>query len=349
MQRSQIEMNVLLVITNINGFHEVPYSFGLSSIASYIESKGYNPKILSISATDQFTTYIKEIKKFNPRVIGFSSVSSQFEYVMQLAELAKGISKEIVIVCGGVHPTLFPDDIRKTNDIDGFFIGESEIAFGEFLDKIKNNEEYRNTNNYVGKKNQKIIENPLNPLIKNLDSLPVTYKGALFKEFIKNNGHAPFFFSRGCPYSCSYCCNHAISKKYGFKNNKPRYRSVNSCITEIKDAIKLYRFNTVWIMDDTFGLDKEWRIEFCERYRREVNIRFLCNLRVNIVDEEFIKQLKNAGCYRILFGVESGNEYIPGPVVDTPIISTRHAGMIAVVVTVNGHGTATGTTKYTLL
>ena len=128
MQRSQIEMNVLLVITNINGFHEVPYSFGLSSIASYIESKGYNPKILSISATDQFTTYIKEIKKFNPRVIGFSSVSSQFEYVMQLAELAKGISKEIVIVCGGVHPTLFPDDIRKTNDIDGFFIGTFDLS-----------------------------------------------------------------------------------------------------------------------------------------------------------------------------------------------------------------------------
>ena len=312
-------MNILLVITNINGFHEIPYSFGLSSIASYIKNKKYNTKILSIREENEYDEFCEEVKSFNPRVIGFSSVSSQFHHVKKIAELIKNINENIFIVCGGIHPTIFSDALLESEAIDGFFVGESETGFGNLLDKIKGNEDFRDINNFAYKEDGKIIVNQLDPLIQHLDVLPYPMKDSLFEEFINTNGFAPFLFSRGCPFSCSYCSNHAIAKIYGMSRNKPRYRSVESCIEEIKVAREEYRFQTVYIMDDTFGLEKKWRKEFCEKYRKEINVKFICLLRVNVVDEEFVKLLKKAGCYRIQFGVESGNEYVRNTVMNRNI------------------------------
>lgn len=312
-------MNILLVITNINGFHEVPYSFGLSSIASYIKNKGYNTKILSIREENEYDGFCEEVKSFNPRVVGFSSVSSQFHHVKKIAELIKNIDENIFIVCGGIHSTIFSEALLESEAIDGFFIGESEVGFGNLIDKIKKNEGFRDTNNYAYKKDGKVVVNQLDPLIQHLDILPYPVKDSLFEEFININGIAPFLFSRGCPYSCSYCSNHAIARIYGMSRNKPRYRSVESCIEEIKVAREEYEFQTVYIMDDTFGLEKKWRKEFCEKYRKEINVKFICLLRVNVVDEEFVKLLKKAGCYRIQFGVESGNEYVRNTVMNRNI------------------------------
>ncbi len=312
-------MNVLLAITNINGSHEIPYSFGLSSISSYIRNKGYKTKILSIREEKEYEQFCEEIEAFNPRVVGFSSVSSQFHHIKKIAELIKRIKKNIFIVCGGIHPTIFPDALLESEAIDGFFVGESETGFVNLLDKINKNEDYRDAYNFAYKKNGQVVINQLAPLIQPLDLLPYPIKDSLFEEFIKTNRYAPFFFSRGCPYSCSYCSNHAIAKLYGMPSNKPRYRSVESCVDEIKCALKKYTFKAVWIMDDTFGLDKEWRRYFCEKYKEEVNIKFICHLRVNLVDEELIKTLVKAGCYRILVGIESGNEYVRNTIMNRNI------------------------------
>lgn len=303
-------VKVLFIITNINGFHEIPYSFGLCSIASYIENRGHSAKILSICNENEYNKLTEEIYIFNPQVIGFTTVSSQFTHVKDISKLIKNINKHIFIVCGGIHPTLYPDALLESAAIDGFFVGESEIAFGDFLDKLRGDKDYRNTSNFVYKKDGEIIRNALMPLIQNLDILPYPAKDSLFEKFIVANGCAPFFFSRGCPYSCSYCSNHALANMYGFSMNKPRYRPISYCIEEIKDALKMYKFKAIWIMDDIFGLDRKWRKEFCKQYKKEVNIKFICNLRVNIFDEEFAKLLKDAGCYKIFFGVESGNEYV---------------------------------------
>ena len=303
-------MRVWLVITNIDGFHEVPYSFGLSSIAAYIQSKGHETEILAIHDERGCGKFGNDIALFRPDVIGFSAVSSQFKYVKKLSELSKRIDRNIKVVCGGVHPTLYPNALLETDAIDGFFVGESEIAFAEYLDELEGNREYADTQNYVFRKDGRVIENSLNPLISDLEKMPFPVKDQLFEEFIRTSGHAPFFFSRGCPYSCTYCSNHALAGKYGMRSNKPRYRSVESCIREIKEARASYRFGSLWIMDDTFGLSKQWRKEFCERYEDEIKIRYICNLRANVLDEQFVKLLKKSGCYRILFGIESGNEYI---------------------------------------
>jgi len=282
----------------------------LSSIASYINNKGYNSKIIAIRKEKEYDKFTAEIKSFNPKVVGFTSVSSQFGCVKHLAKLVKRFNKNIFTVCGGIHATLFPEALLETDDMDGFFVGESEIAFGDCLDHIRDNKDFRQMNNFAMKTNGKVVVNDLNPLINNLEILPHPKLDSLFEEYIESNGWAPFFFSRGCPYICTYCCNDAYAKLYGMPRNMPRYRSVDSCLEEIKIAMGKYKFDAIWMGDNIFAVDKKWRDEFCIKYKKEIGKRFFCNLQVNIINEDYVKKLKEAGCFRVSMSIESGNEYI---------------------------------------
>lgn len=312
-------MNILLGITNVNGFHEVPYSFGLASVAAYAQSKGHNVMIVDICAEEEYPKLTDAVRSFKPRVVGFSSVSSQFHHVKKCAKSVKELDKNIIVVAGGVHPTLYPAALGESDDIDALFVGESELSFGEFLEKVEKGQDYTNVDNLAYKKDGAVIVNPLKPLIQNLEVLPHPIKDALFERYIKVTGAAPFFFARGCPFLCTYCSNHALAKVYGMVSNKPRFKAVDACIDEIKQADAAYPFNTISITDDTFGLDVRWRDEFLEKYKQEIGKRFFCLLRVNVIDEDFIKKLRGAGCFKLQFGVESGNDYVRNTIMNRNI------------------------------
>src|SRR3989338_2537116 len=304
-------MNVLLVFPNINGCHEDIYHFGLASIVSATRRQGHAVRTFIVSAEEEIARLLEEINAFKPKVIGFTSVSSQFGYVKRISSLIKGRFPESIIVCGGVHPTIYADALLESKDIDGFFIRESEFSFTEFLAKIENNEPYAETDNFAYAHSGRIIRNRLKPLIEDLDILlPPDREVYPYGENIKKIGYAPFLFSRGCPYLCTYCSNHAIAKIYGKNRNSTRFRSPEACVREIEEVIRRHDIKIISIGDDIFGLDRQWRKEFCEKYKKRIKIQFMCLLRVELAEEELIGMLKEAGCYRIFFGVESGNEYI---------------------------------------
>lgn len=303
-------MKVLLVITNFNGFHEIPYAFGLSSIAGSALAKGHEVEVFAVREKDELPLFEDKVKSFKPQVIGFTTVSSQYGPVKTCATHAKKIDPSIIVAVGGVHATLYPADLLTGENVDVFFRGEAEIAFTDFLECIENNKPYTKVQNLVYKENGKIIQNQLYPLKQVLDELPYAIKDKYFKEYIDSKGYAPFFFARGCPYLCTYCSNEELGKTYGMKTNSPRYRTVDSCINEIKEAKAKYDFKSIWIEDDIFGLHRKWREEFCVKYKKEIGLPFICLLRPNVVKREFITYLKEAGCKRIMFGVESGNDYV---------------------------------------
>lgn len=304
-------MNVLFVYPNINGFHEDTYSFGLASIVSITRVKGHIPKVIIVKARKEYRKVLEVVSDFKPEVVGFSSVSSQFNFVKEMALAIKKKFNNVVTVCGGVHPTINPECIQESEFLDGIFIGESESSFIDFLEKLEKGESYKNIDNLGYVEKDKLIVNNLKPLIHNLENLPYPDREIYpYEDTLKVTRYAPFLFSRGCPYSCSYCSNHAIAKAYNLPVNRPRFRSVESSIGEIEETIGKFFVKKILIVDDIFGLDKEWREEFCEKYRKRVKIRFQCLLRANLIDEELIRLLKKAGCYRISIGIESGNEFV---------------------------------------
>lgn len=304
-------MNILFILPNINGYHVDYYSFGLASLVSITRVNGHKVRVVVIGKEDEYSKVLDEISVFKPQIVGFSSVSSQFDFVKKLAGLIKSKFPEIVNVCGGVHPTINPECVLETEFLDGIFVGESEGSFVEFLDKIKNKGSYKKIDNFAYVENGKLILNPLKPFITDLDSLPYPDREIYpLDDSIKVAGLVPFLFSRGCPFSCSYCSNHAIAKRYGLDRNTPRFRTPESSICEIEYAVSRLRAKSIFIEDDIFGLDKKWRQEFCEKYKKRIGVKFMCQLRIDIIDDEFIRLLKDTGCFYISIGIESGNEHI---------------------------------------
>jgi len=304
-------LNVLFVFPNIDGTYEESYAFGLAAIVSITKENGYNPKVVYVNTRSEYQDVLNEIATFKPQVVGFSSVSSQFNFVNELSAIIKKNDPHIITVCGGVHSTINPACIMESKDLDGVFVGEADHAFIEFLEKVENKCDYKDTDNFAYSENGKLVVNKLKPLITNLDILPFPDKElSPYKEYVERSNFSPFYFTRGCPYLCSYCSNHAIAETYGLQRNSPRYRSPALCVSEIEEVINKIPTKLIYIGDDTFGLNRKWRKEFLAEYKSRISIEFICLLRVDVVSEEFIQDLKEAGCCRIQFGIESGNDYV---------------------------------------
>lgn len=307
-------MKVFFVYTNINGFHFDTYHFGLASIVSMARKGGHDVKMSIADTEADIPSVLGDVVAFAPKVIGFTSVSSQYGYVKQLAEMIKEHLPETIIVCGGVHPTINSSSLLETTAIDAFFIGESEFAFTEFLEKIENGEPYHEIENLAYVVDGAVKKNKLRPMIDDLDVLPFPDREIYpYQSTLEKVGHAPFFFSRGCPFLCTYCANHALAGIYGKKTNPVRDRSPEICIQEIEHVLGLYDVKAISVEDDVFGLNKKWRREFLRLYVERIKprgVKFMCLLRVELAREDFIRELSEAGCSQIFFGVESGDEEI---------------------------------------
>jgi radical SAM superfamily enzyme YgiQ (UPF0313 family) len=124
-------------------------------------------------------------------------------------------------------------------------------------------------------------------------------------------GAARVMNSRGCPFNCSYCSNHALKKPYPNKEKYVRYRGVDKAIEYLKSVINEdKRINNIIFMDNILFLNKSWFDEFIDKYIQEINLPFICRGHVSLLTEDVAKKLKKAKCSRVLFGVESGNEYM---------------------------------------
>ena len=236
-----------------------------------------------------------------------------FPFVKKLASWLVEAKMEVPTICGGIHPTIAPEESIGVEGIEMICRGEGEAALAELCRKIENKEEIRDIPNLWIKKDGSIIKNPLRPILADLDSLPFPDRSLFnYKNlYAERTGKLSFLVSRGCPYNCTYCCNHLLRNIYRSEGKSIRFRSVDNVIAEIKEVVEHYHFiNTVNFDDDILFLKKEWAEEFTEKYSREINLPFICNARANLADKAEVELLKKAGCYHVKFGLESGNAYI---------------------------------------
>jgi radical SAM superfamily enzyme YgiQ (UPF0313 family) len=316
-------MKILFAYTNINGFHADGYSFGIAHIMSITREAGHEIKLERIINKEDYQKFTDTFRSFKPQVVGFTSVSSQWRSVVELATLIKDFDPKIITVTGGVHPTLHPECILETDKMDAVFIGDSEHSFIEFLKKIENNESWELCDNVAYAKNGKLIKNKMKKLLEmdGLEKLPHPDRESYpFLKVMEVIGNAPFHFTRGCPFKCTYCSNIGLAKVYGINRYNIRSPSPEHCIQELEEVTKAFpEIGTkfpISIEDDIFGINKKWRREFLALYRERIKIPFLCLLRCDVVNEDFINDLHRSYCFKILFGLESGNEYIRNVVMD---------------------------------
>ncbi len=239
--------------------------------------------------------------------ITFKSVSESYE----IAEEAKKINPEIIILPGGPQVTLRPEDFLKTGLFDAAIIGEGEDTFPEFIDLIKDKRGIpdqgilNQINGIAYISNGEIKYTRPRERRKNLDTIPFPDR-TLFIDSIHSflwYRSTDFLAGRSCIYSCTNCqpALRLIMGDY-------RIRSVQNVLDEILYLKKQYKINSLHFNDNSLTHNKKWVSEFCQELRRKkIRIEWSCSVCEHEINEKILKEMADAGCKRISFGIESGS------------------------------------------
>ncbi len=317
-------MKVTFVYPDVRGelrFRRKGYYYcGVGYLSSVLKQAGHQTSLLHILHQIDREEILALIKREDPDLIAFSSTTNMFPFVEKWSKWIKEKFPEIPTICGGIHPTLDPCGSIRVEGLDMISRGEGESALVELCEKLERGKDITDIRNIWIKADGSIYKNELRPLISDLDALPFPDREIFDIDKLNclGSGRAIFMASRGCPYDCGYCCNHALRKLYSEGASSPkssmkyvRFRSVDNIITEIKEVLQRYPFvNLITFDDDILPLNRVWFREFTRRYKEEIDLPWDCNLRANLVDEELIELLKDSKCQEIRIGLESGDDYI---------------------------------------
>jgi radical SAM superfamily enzyme YgiQ (UPF0313 family) len=272
---------------------------GMLYIASALEKHGYSVKVYDTSGDWwKLDVIMEEIRKESPRLIGFSSLTSNSRGVIQLArEIKREYGESITLALGGHHASCDPGILERYDCLDFIVTGEAELTFPKLVDDVIKN----------GKKVTGVFESETP---EDLDELAIPARHLCdftrYKDYYINS----VLSVRGCPYSCAFCSRPAVS-------NKVRVRESEAVVQEIKDVVAMTGSNMFMFLDDSFTINKAHTVELCnEIIKSGLKIRFNAMTRVNLVDDELLRLIKRAGCSKLLFGVESGNERIRNTIVN---------------------------------
>lgn len=292
------------------------FPLGIGYIASYIRQFGIDVKLLDPEAQRLDDKDIKNIiEQEKPDLVGISSATPNFYNAVNIAKLAKNISKKICVAVGGAHASAVPENIVKEHHdiIDFVCIGEGEITTLEIC-KFLNGEinEKKEIKGISYWDNGIAIRTEPRELFKDMDSLPFPARDLvdmnLYYAHAHNSRHKhtiQMITSRGCPFQCTFCASGLTLGKQ-FRTHSPEY-----IVSEIEFLINKYDTRHFLIQDDTFTINKARLIKTCELIiSRGLHIEWFCFSQVSAVDEEMLKIMKKAGCYSIGFGIESGDENV---------------------------------------
>jgi radical SAM superfamily enzyme YgiQ (UPF0313 family) len=304
-----IRMKVFLVYLRINSGHggDDRYSYGLGYISAVLKQAGHDITYIILANDRDLQGFYEKIEKEQPGITGFYVTASHTGPFAEIVRKMRLVTRTF-IVCGGPHPTLSPESMFNIAGIDAVVRGEGEYPMRDLANALDSKSEFHHIKNLWIREGDRIIKNEMRPLIADLDELPYPDKSCLdFQKAIdESSGTIRYIFSRGCVFNCAYCSNKALSDVYGGKYF--RIRSPQKAIAEIEKDMRTYTFTRIMFDDDTIHLDKKWFREFFDLYKKHVQIPFKCNIRPDIIDEEIVDMLKEAGVARVNIGVEHGNE-----------------------------------------
>ncbi|MEI6126106.1 MAG: radical SAM protein [Pseudomonadota bacterium] len=301
-------------------------NFGIKYIHSYLLSKGHDSSVVFLPRhTEQALCAVTDfITAFKPDAVGCGVMTYEAPFAQRLGAAIKKKFPDLPFIAGGIHPTINPEECLEYADI--VCVGESEEAIFDFAEAFDKKLDWRKINNLVYRDNGTVVKNPLRPLIEDLDALPfpghlpekayichgkriVALSMDLFRRYTRYDGKAyNVISSRGCPFSCSYCCNSFLSRLY--ESKKIRKRSPGNVIQELKTVIDRFPdMILINIHDDCFlAQPADWHREFAEEYKKSIARPFIVRSTPLHLTEEKIALLKDAGLAWVTMGLQSGSE-----------------------------------------
>ena len=218
------------------------------------------------------------------------------------------------------------EDVINYDGVDIICVGDGEEALMDLMNHIDDGKDYSKIPNLYVKSPKGWVKNSVRPAENNLDKYPFPDRDLYFNKYplMRDFAVKRFITSRGCPYKCSFCSSPSYFKMYKGKGKAFRRHSTEYVINEIKNVVEKYPTRRVNFSDDTFNLDKKWVKEFCEKYKKNFDIDWSCNIELTSIDEDMVQSMVNSRCRGCVFGLESGVESIRMNVLNKKITNARY-------------------------
>lgn len=282
---------------------------GVMSIATCLQSAGFSSVTIfdaSLENLDARQTAAR-LARMRPDVVGFSVMTDVWYNVVQTCEFLKQSLPETLICLGGPQASIYPELSLAASCADMLVAGDGEFAFREALEKLMDGKPPANINGVFWKNSHGEIKAPSFGIavMEDCNALPAPDRSLIdndaYSSLLSGGKSTTMITSRGCPYRCVFC---------KLSLQKLSARSPELVADEL-EAIARAGFENVELYDDTFTWQRERVLKICEEIiSRQIKLGWSVRARVDKVDYEMLKKMKEAGCRRIHFGVESGNDLV---------------------------------------
>ncbi|MCP4872262.1 MAG: radical SAM protein [Proteobacteria bacterium] len=263
-----------------------------------------------------------EVARRKPDVLGITATSVLMPNAWEVARRVKEISPDIPVVCGGAHAIYEPAWTLGDPSIDVAIVGEGEDAILELIDVWNGTGTLDDVAGiaYRGGDGE-VVKTKGREYNDHLDRLPFPLRNDRHME-----GYTLYEVvgKRGCPFKCSFCGASADHRKV-------RFRSPENVMEEVAELFGRYGKKKLYFNDDVFSINKQWTHDFCDLLiRRQLDIEWECQTRVDLVDLELLTKMKAAGCESVVFGIDAGNQenfdrLNKAITVEQAYVSVRHA------------------------
>lgn len=309
-------------------------TFAIQYLAAILKAHGYPAEVYFDVSMDKdhldegipFSWFLsltpqeaaEAILELEPEVVGFSLITVFYPKLKAIMAHLKRLRPELVIIAGGPHCNMVPEEALKNQDIDFVFMGDADISLPRFLDSLEEIglEKTKSLpgNSLPGVANL-LDGQPLlrgwGPLMENLDLVPFPEKDTYYRVNPSLAKMYAITCSRGCAFRCTYCNSNNLRRLYHAAGQRYyRMRSVANVIAELKMAKRKYNPRQIMFLDSLFAGKKDWLRQFAESYQREIGLPYFCETNPNVHTPETIDLLADSGCVLIQFGFQSANEEV---------------------------------------
>jgi anaerobic magnesium-protoporphyrin IX monomethyl ester cyclase len=284
---------------------------GLGYLAAVLEHAHHEVKIFdfSLDPHSPLEGDVQRVRDFDPQMVGITAMTSVYHSALETATLLKAyLGRPIVI--GGPHATMCPERILTESPVIDYVVrGEGEETILELVEALGGSRGLGSVKGLTYRLRGEIVSSPDRELIADLDALPFPARHLFDMQRYglrapDGQPMATVLSSRGCPYNCSYCFKGIVGRTY-------RQRSPDNIIAELRQLMGEYGVRNFYFIDDLFTIDsRRLQAITTELINQKLDVRWQCLGRVDRVNAEILCQMYAAGCRRIHYGIESGNQEV---------------------------------------
>ena len=284
---------------------------GLAYLAAMLKKDGRSVSILDANAKRMGDAELcRRIAEAKPDILGLTAVTPTVDQCAGIASKVKEALPDTTILLGGPHATAAPKKtLEKFDAFDLLVKGEAEFRISQIIDTINSGKNFENLEGVAYRdENGQIIDVAEDHETVNVGEIPLPARHLLPMHLYTgpDGGRlTTMAATRGCPAKCTYCL---VPKLFG---RKLRARDPKNVAGEMSECLKRYDTVNFNFIDDTFTFNKKWVYGLCDAIRQaglHEKIRWLCLTRADMIDRDLLVAMKAAGCFKIEFGIESGDE-----------------------------------------